>query len=207
MEDINYYWGIPDATVSFCEDKYAKYFWIAEYHNTISASCYIITGLFMIRIGFDFFGYLLCCVGLGAMLLHATLKHWCQMGDEISMLVLSFYVLVELRPQTNRYIIYPLIISYCLFSKYFMIFLLLFGGLQVLLAKHVKTRINATNKKWLMLYFVSFITGTGCWVLDQICNTQFGSGLEPYQFHAWWHFFTSISIGFAFTALLIPSVH
>ena len=33
MNEINYYWGIPDASVSFCENKYDKYFWIAEYHN------------------------------------------------------------------------------------------------------------------------------------------------------------------------------
>ena len=34
MSNINYYWGVPDATVSFCENKYEKYYWIAEYHNT-----------------------------------------------------------------------------------------------------------------------------------------------------------------------------
>ena len=43
------------------------------------------------------------------------------------------------------------------------------------------------------LYFVSFISGLICWLLDQLCRTQFGTGLEPYQMHAWWHFFYSIS--------------
>ena len=41
----NYYWGVPDATVKFCENKYERYYWIAEYHNTISSFCYVIMGL------------------------------------------------------------------------------------------------------------------------------------------------------------------
>ena len=98
MNEINYYWGIPDASVSFCENKYDKYFWIAEYHNTISSLCYVIMGLLIMRSRLKFLGQLLCCVGIGAMLLHATLRHLSQMGDEMSMLALSFYSLKELRP-------------------------------------------------------------------------------------------------------------
>ena len=202
MREINYYWGVPDATVSFCENKYEKYYWIAEYHNTISSLCYVIMGLIIMRTRFKFIGQLLCCVGIGAMLLHATLRHLSQMGDEMSMLALSFYSLKELRPHTSKYLIYPLLISYCLFSKYFAIFFFTFTGIQLLIAKYASRKINKNNKKWIILYFASFISGFICWLLDQLCRTRFGTGLEPYQMHAWWHFFTAAAIGFGYMAIL-----
>jgi len=64
MNEINYYWGIPDASVSFCENKYEKHYWIAEYHNTISSLCYVIVGLLIMRSRLKFSGQLLCCVGI-----------------------------------------------------------------------------------------------------------------------------------------------
>ena len=202
MSNINYYWGVPDATVSFCENKYVKYDWIAEYHNTISSLCYVVVGLGIIKMTrLKFLGQLLCCVGIGAMLLHGTLRHWAQMGDEMSMLALSFFTLKELRPRTSRYIIYPLLICYYMFSKYFIVFFFTFTGLQLLTAKYASKKINKKNKKWILLYFVSFISGLICWFFDQFCRTSYGTGLEPYQFHAWWHFFTSLAIAFGFVAL------
>jgi len=42
---MQYYWGIPDTSVSFCEKKYNNIFWIAEYNNTISAIPYLFVGL------------------------------------------------------------------------------------------------------------------------------------------------------------------
>ena len=155
----------------------------------------------MMRTRLKFLGQLLCGVGVGAALLHATLRHWAQLGDEISMLVLSFYTLKELRPSTSKYILYPLLISYCLFSQYFAIFFLTFTGLQLLIAKYARKKINMKNKKYIFLYFFSFITGTFCWLLDQFCRTKYGNRLEPFQLHAWWHFFTATAMGFGYYAL------
>ena len=42
-----YYWGTPDTTVQFCEKKYDKIYWIAEYDNTYSALPYILLGGFL----------------------------------------------------------------------------------------------------------------------------------------------------------------
>ena len=41
------YWGNPDASVSFCEDKYNVLPYVAEYYNTMSAISYIIVGLIL----------------------------------------------------------------------------------------------------------------------------------------------------------------
>ena len=202
MSEINYYWGKPDISISFCEEKYGKYFWVAEYYNTISSLFYVMVGVMLLRTRFNFLGKLLCCVGIGAMLLHATLRHWSQMGDEMSMLALSFYSLKELRPRTNQYLIYPILISYLVLNRYFLCFFLTFTGMQLLIAKYARKRINNKNKKWINLYLISFIFGFICWLLDQFCKTKMGNSLEPFQFHAWWHFFTASSIGFGFIALL-----
>lgn len=154
------------------------------------------------RTRLKFLGQLLFCVGIGAMLLHTTLSHLSQMGDEMSMLALSFYSLKELRPVTSSYLIYPLLTSYCLFSKYFAVFFLTFTGLQLLIAKYASAKINRKDKKWIFLYFTSFIIGSLCWLLDQVCRVGFIEGLEPYQMHAWWHFFTAAAIGFGYMAIL-----
>jgi hypothetical protein len=189
-----------NASVHFCENKYEKYY-IAEYYNTVSSLCYVMVGIAVMQTRLRFLGQLLCCVGFGAMLLHATLLHASQMGDEMSMLALGFYSLKELRPQTSKYLIYPLLITYCLFSKYFGVFFITFVGIQILTAKHAHGKINNKNRKWIILYFVSFISGTICWVLDQVCRTHFG-WLEQYQMHAWWHFFTAAATGFGYMAIL-----
>lgn len=198
----NSFWGNSDATVSFCENKYEKYYWIAEYHNTLSSISYIFVGLLFLKTRLKLLGKLLCFVGIGAMLLHATLQHWAQMGDEMSMLALSFYTIKELKPMTPRHLIFPILISYCLFNQYFSIFLIIFVIMQIIIAYFARNKINNKNKKWLTLYFVCFILGTVCWLLDQLCNINNSLLLKTYQLHAWWHFWTALSIGFGYLALL-----
>ena len=67
------FWGISDATVNFCENKYDKYTLIAEYYNTISAFCYMVVGTLTILLTrLKLLGKILCFIGVGTMLLHAT---------------------------------------------------------------------------------------------------------------------------------------
>ena len=40
------YWGNPDVSVKFCEDKYGVSNYVAEYYNTLSAIFYIIVVYF-----------------------------------------------------------------------------------------------------------------------------------------------------------------
>ena len=39
------FWGTPDVSVVFCENKYNVSNYIAEYYNTMSALSYVIVGL------------------------------------------------------------------------------------------------------------------------------------------------------------------
>ena len=41
------FWGKPDVSVSFCEEKYVVSDYIAEYYNTMSALSYVIVGIYL----------------------------------------------------------------------------------------------------------------------------------------------------------------
>ena len=198
---MNYYWGKPDASVSFCENKYNEKYWVAEYYNTISSVFYIFTGILFIPTRLKRLGYILCCVGFGATLLHGTMRYWGQWVDEISMLVLSFFVLKELYPRLNVYLITPMLLCYGAFNMYFWCFCIMFGSMQIMIANCAINKLTK-NKIGLILYILCFLCGLMCWLIDQFCLTDLGRQLQPYQFHAWWHLFTALAIGFGFKALL-----
>ena len=40
------YWGKPDASVLFCENKYINNEYVGEYYNTLSGIPYILVGIF-----------------------------------------------------------------------------------------------------------------------------------------------------------------
>ena len=86
----NYYWGPEDTSVHFCEDKYIHNHRIAEYYNTISSLYYIVIGLIFLNTRLSHLGKSLIAVGIGAFLLHMTLRYYAQMFDESAMLVISF---------------------------------------------------------------------------------------------------------------------
>jgi len=196
------YWGKSDASVSFCENKYMKSPFIAEYHNTISSLCYVFMGLLLIKKRHRTLGKWLCIVGIGAFLLHATLRKWAQMFDESAMLGLSFNALHKLNSKYSKYWLYPCLLSYVFFCDFFIIFFLMFASLQVLIAINVNKKKNDYNKKWIIIYIFSFCVALLCWGLDQMCKVKFNNTLEPMQLHAWWHFLTSLSIGFGVKAIM-----
>ena len=91
------FWGTPDVSVSFCEDKYVVSNYIAEYYNTMSALSYVIVGLFFYKTRLKNLSKIIILLGLGTALLHGTLRFYGQWLDEVSMLILSFYIIKEVR--------------------------------------------------------------------------------------------------------------
>jgi len=196
------YWGKSDTSVSFCENKYIKSQFIAEYHNAISSLCYVFMGLLLIKKRHRTLGKWLCAVGIGAFLLHTTLRKWTQMADEGAMLGLSFNILNKLNSKYSKYWLYPCLLFYVFFCDYFLVFFGLFSTLQVLIVVNVNKKKNVNNKKWIMLYITSFSIAILCWTLDQLCKAKFNNTLEPMQLHAWWHLFTSLAIGFGVRSIM-----
>ena len=117
------FWGPPDVSVSFCEDKYVVSNYIAEYYNTMSALSYVIVGLIFSRTRLKRLSKIIMILGIGTALLHGTLRFYGQWLDEISMLILSFYIIKEVRwlrfkKTTNELYLFPLILPYFVLQKY-----------------------------------------------------------------------------------------
>ena len=95
------FWGYPDASVSFCEDKYVKNDYVAEYYNTISACSYILVGMFYYKTKLRKIGRSIILLGIGTGVLHCTLRYYGQIIDEGAMLMLSFNIINKVRDRQN----------------------------------------------------------------------------------------------------------
>lgn len=189
------YWGYPDATVHFCEDKYNVLPYVAEYYNTMSAISYLIVGLILRNFTkLKKISNSILFLGVGTMLLHGTLRRYGQWVDECGMLSFSYDVIVEFRRRrnktTNNLYFGFLIGSYFMLVK-FHFFVLLFLGLQLyILFLSNKSYKNTREKLLIQSYGVVFTISMILWVLDQF----YCSYTKNLQFHALWHVGTSISI-------------
>ena len=180
------FWGIPDASVVFCEEKYIESYWVGEYYNTLSSLMYICVGIPFLFTKIANIAWCIIGIGVGSILLHGTLRCYGQWVDEICMILTIFKTLKYIRPSINNiYIILPIGV-YFFFSHLYFVFLIMF----VVLKLYLLYIILKSDKIWLKLYIYSFTMGFICWVLDQVAC----SFVQPFQLHAWWHLFTSISI-------------
>ena len=189
-----YFWGEPDASIHFCEDKYKEVEWIAEYYNTLSSFLYILVGMFFLNTKISKIAWSLIGVGVGSIMLHATLRYYGQWADELFMLTTSFHSLQYIRPRIRTFLLSILILFYLIFNKIFIVFFFFFILMNLPLLYITFKR----NSLWGRLYVFSFVCGCYCWVLDQFACFYF----QDYQLHAWWHVFTSIGLFFALIELL-----
>ena len=117
----NYFWGIPDASVKFCEDKYDVVPWIAEYTNACSAICYFSVGVCFLNTRLKHIAYDLFFLGISTFLFHMTMRAWGQMLDEIAMIVLSYDALRDVINIKRVYVI-PILILYVCYINIFIFF-------------------------------------------------------------------------------------
>lgn len=193
------YWGDPNIALYFCENKYVNTNYIAEYYNTISALSYIFVGLYFVNINKKKeLGWMSVLLGIGTMIMHATLKKYGQWMDEVSMLIITLLVIHKL---SGFYLINLLFIFYAylmvyfhyhenalVFASMFMINLLYIG---YLIRKKVVKNIK------LILYVVLMGGAMFCWFIDQIfCNY-----IVCEYMHALWHIGTALSMFFGFLTL------
>ena len=199
------FWGKPDVSVSFCEEKYVVSDYIAEYYNTMSALSYVIVGILFYRTRLKRLSGIMILLGLGTALLHGTLRFYGQWLDEISMLILSFYIIKEVRflrfnKRTNNLYLFPLILPYFVFERYFCYFFIVFSLLQTYIyfiarKKVIKDTIEYyLIKSYSLILIISFV----CWLLDQL----FCEYVMDYQLHAVWHVGTALALLLGLSALL-----
>ena len=187
------YWGNKDTSISFCESKYTEVFWIAEYYNTISSFMYIFAALPFLK-GKKKNVALSCMgIGVGSMMLHGTMRYYGQWVDEISMLLFSYYSLRMVDPYWGyNWVLYPMLGIYIAQWRHFSVFLSMFLSMQIRIFNILSQRKRIGS----YFYSLFFVLGFSFWMLDQwMC-----SYVRTYQFHAFWHLFTSLSM---FTSMSI----
>jgi len=206
-------WGIPTASIDWCEQNYAVTPWIAEFWNTLSSLAMVIAGgvgvytrrfAGEVRIAFA----LLILVGLGSIAFHATLRFELQMLDELPMLYLvtwMVWLLVETGPERRLGGWFPaLLMAYVLLATagatlsrggtQFLAFHFSFGALEIFCLARVTWLAlrpeNAPVRRWFVLGLAAYATGIALWFVDlKACAWVSGA-----QLHAWWH--VLVSVGF-----------
>ena len=201
------FWGTPDVSVSFCEDKYIVSDYIAEYYNTMSALSYVIVGLLFYKTKLRKLSKIIILLGMGTALLHSTLRFYGQWLDEISMLILSFYIIKEIRQMrfgftTSEWYLLLLIFPYFLFERYFSYFFIVFSSLQIYTYTICRKNYDECTRQVYYLikaYLIVLILSSICWLGDQL----FCDYVQNYQLHAVWHVGTSLALFFGLFALII----
>ena len=189
-----YYWGNPDTSITFCESKYTKVFWIAEFYNTLSSLCYVCVGLYYIKSKRYPIAVMIISVGIGSVLLHGTLRYYGQWIDEVSMLVSTIMAMDDLNSKLIKKNSIPFfIIFYFIFYKTFLVFFCTFTLLNIYLS-YLVFKSSIINY---YIYNTLVILGTSCWFIDRfLCDN-----IEFLYLHAWWHILTSMVISTIFLGL------
>jgi len=201
------FWGTPDVSVSFCENKYVVSNYIAEYYNTMSALSYVIVGLLFYKTRLKKLSKIIILLGIGTALLHSTLRFYGQWLDEISMLILSFYIIKELREMrfgitTSELYLILLIFPYFLFARYFSYFFIVFSSLQVYTYVISRKNYDECSREVYYLvkaYSIVLVLSSICWLCDQL----FCDYVKDYQLHAVWHVGTALALLIGLWALIL----
>ena len=190
------YWGNPDTELQFCEAKYQNKY-IAEYYNTFSALSYIVVGYLLYLKNFKDMGVVVILLGIGTMIMHATLRWYGQWMDEICMLIIECFSIRDLSKQKvlmNIIAIFIVLIDVWLQSKHYFVtmFIVLLAIIGYL------TREKLTSDSNVILYTIMMTIACACWLLDQFACYY----VQEYQLHAIWHGGTALAIYFGYMSLI-----
>ena len=220
--DPSGFWGVPTATIDWCEQNYAVTPFIAEFWNTLSSLTMVVAGLIglstrrfsrEIRLAFA----LLVLVGLGSIAFHGTLRFELQMLDELPMLYLVtwlVWLLVENGPRRRLGWWFPAaLIAYVLLATagatlnrgdaQFLAFHVSFGALEIFcLGRVTWIALRSENRPvrtWFVLGLTAYATGIAVWFVDLkacpwVSVTLPSHGIPNPQLHAVWH--VLVSLGF-----------
>ena len=90
----------------------------------------------------------------------------------------------------------PILFLYGLLNQYFVYFFGIFTLAQFYILYYTLKQTKRVKKICSMGYIVFFLLGSSCWLADQmLCELT-----QPYQLHAWWHFFTAFAFNVWFSS-------
>lgn len=215
-------WGIPTASIDWCEQNYVVTPWVAELWNTVSSLAMVLAGLVglcsrrfarEVRVAFA----LLVLVGVGSIAFHATLRFGLQMLDELPMLYLVtwlVWLLVENGPTRRLGTWFPVALGiYVVLATagatlnrgdaQFLAFHVSFGAMELFclarVAQLALQQENRTVRSRFVLGLLAYACGIGVWFVDLkacpwVSVTLPSHGIPNPQLHAWWH--VLVSLGF-----------
>ncbi|HSP18365.1 MAG TPA: ceramidase [Myxococcaceae bacterium] len=215
-------WGIPTASIDWCEQNYVVTPWVAEFWNTLSSLAMVLAGVVglcsrrfarEVRVAFA----LLVLVGVGSIAFHATLRFGLQMLDELPMLYLVTWLtwlLVENGPTRRSGRWFPVALGiYVLLATagatlnrgdaQFLAFHVSFGAMEMAcLARVTQLALrpeNRTVRSRFAVGLLAYAGGIAVWFVDLkrcpwVSVTLPSHGIPNPQLHAWWH--VLVSIGF-----------
>ena len=189
---MEYYWGVPNTSIDFCEEKYIINPYIAEYYNVISSLSFILVGLPFIRSKMSNIAWVTILIGIGSMLLHGTLQQYGQWVDEMAMISLNFFAFKPFYSDFSILYLFIIIAMYYKNCDHYISFLGIFSIMHYFVWKEITERKYKINRLYYHAYHIFFIIGFMCWLSDQfLCNY-----IKPYQLHACWHVCSALSILF-----------
>ena len=187
------YWGEKDTSVFFCEEAYINSNYIAEYYNFLSSFFILFVGMYFINTNIKYIALSGVGVGIGSLILHGMQLHIGQQIDEISMLSLCCLSLARI--EKNKWwctLLKPVVLLYLLFSKYYAVFLVIYGCIQTYVIIKM-WRYNLYSKMGVIVFIIGLVS----WILDQTICVY----VVQYQLHAIWHICTSLTMFFGFKML------
>jgi len=208
---MNRFWGLQDSSITFCEDDYTRSQYIAEYYNTISGLTYSLVGMWYLNTRLSKEScYSLIALGLSTSLFHGTMRYYGQMADEISMLVLSFYLIKEIHEDIPIQALGFLVSTYFMANDLFPIFFIMFMSLQVYLYLLTDYIIKETGewsddsvKRLAIKKNYATLLGAICWLTDMLFCDYIGVS----YLHALWHIFTSVALYYGCEILLTYKIN
>jgi len=190
------YWGLQDASISFCEKDYEQTDYIAEFYNTYSSLIYVLTGAALLKTKVHTLAIGLMFVGFGSVILHGTMRYYGQIIDELSMMTLSYLVLNYIKKKYKIVYLIPLYIFYLFTYTNFIFFFCSFCLSILLIIYHCSKYKCENNEFYIYAFCMFFLSGSVCWLGDQfLCEYT-----QEFNLHALWHLFTCFGIfcGFIF---------
>lgn len=205
------FWGLQDSSITFCEEDYITSQYVAEYYNSISGLAYSLVGLWYLNTSLSKETcYSLIALGLSTSLFHGTMRYYGQMADELSMLVLSYYLIKEVHTDMPIELLGVIVSSYLMAFDMFPIFFIMFFSLQCYLYLLTDEVLKDFDDDWKKVWIsklinyknYSLLTGAFFWLIDIfLCDY-----LDFKYYHALWHILTALSLWFGCDILRIYKV-
>lgn len=197
---MEYYWGQPDTTVRWCEEKYQISNYVSEFWNTLSNFVYLpLVWYHQKNKILSSYIFLMMC---GSFLFHGTSRYLFQILDEVPMLLITNEILFLFHKKT-KYTSHPEMKVYVsrstffisllyIISKNYEMFLFVFT-VNILCLLFIGWKHKAKSKKYYYLSCGSMLVGKTFWEIEQnFC----GYNDYIYLLHSMWHLFSALSLHF-----------